>query len=206
MLSRLTALVGGGTALPFEVGEAQAHGLGSWQHFRGTLRSDQSPVSVWRLAAPSKTDARLEAGRHGAKRLRMTRHPGVLAFKDSVEVEEKGEAVLYLVTEAVTPLAEVLRGMAGADRDQYLCMGLSSVVAALSFLANDCVLVHGAVSMHAVMVTQTLDWKLGFFDLVSEHQFASQYDLPLTAASWLVPPQYKAGEVAKGDWQVGAGV
>ena len=55
-----------------------------------------------------------------------------------------------------------------------------------------------------VVVTQTLDWKLAHFDLVSEHQFASQYDLPLAAAAWLLPPQYKAGEVAKGDWQVGA--
>lgn len=53
-----------------------------------------------------------------------------------------------------------------------------------------------------VVVTQTLDWKLAHFDLVSEHQFASQYDLPLAAAAWLLPAQYKAGEVAKGDWQV----
>ena len=53
-----------------------------------------------------------------------------------------------------------------------------------------------------VVVTQTLDWKLAHFDLASEHQFASPYDLPLAAAAWLLPPQYKAGEVAKGDWQV----
>ncbi|PRW61211.1 putative inactive serine threonine- kinase scy1 isoform X1 [Chlorella sorokiniana] len=202
MFSRLTALAGlGGASLPFELGEQQPCHFGSWQHYRGTARADGAPVSVWRLAAPSKSDARLEAGRHGVKRLRMTRHPGVLGFKDSLEVEEKGEAVLYLVTEPVTPLAEVLRGMAGTDREQYLGMGLSSVVGALSFLANDCALIHGAVSMAAVVVTQTLDWKLAHFDLVSEHQFASQYDLPLAAAAWLLPAQYKAGEVAKGDWQ-----
>lgn len=113
MFSRLTALAGlGGASLPFELGEPQPCHFGSWQHYRGTARADGAPVSVWRLAAPSKSDARLEAGRHGVKRLRMTRHPGVLGFRDSVEVEEKGEAVLYLVTEPVTPLAEVLRGMA----------------------------------------------------------------------------------------------
>ena len=94
--------------------------------------------------------------------------------------------------------------MQGTDRQQYLCMGLGSVVAALSFLSNDCNLVHGALSMAAVAVTQTLDWKLHAFDVLSDHQFTSQYDLPLTAAAWLVPAQYKAGEVAKGDWQVGA--
>ena len=203
MFSRLTALVGGGSSLPFELGDQLPSSFASWQHYRGTSRADGSPVSVFRLAAASKSDARLEAGRHGVKRLRTLRHPAVLQFKDSVEVEEKGEAVLYLVTEAVTPLAEVLRGMRGADREQYLCMGLSSVVAALSFLANDCALIHGAVSMPAVVVTHTLDWKLHGFDLVSDHHFASQYDLPLTAAKWLVPQQYQPGEVAKGDWQVG---
>lgn len=113
MFSRLTALAGlGGAILPFELGEQQPCQFGSWQHYRGTARADGAPVSVWRLAAASKSDARLEAGRHGVKRLRMTRHPGVLGFKDSVEVEEKGEAVLYLITEPVTPLVEVLRGMA----------------------------------------------------------------------------------------------
>lgn len=204
MFSRLTAFVSG-TSLPFELGEEfpRGSGIGSWQHFRGTLRADGSAVSVFRLAAPSKTDARLEAGRHGVKRLRTLRHPNVLVFKESVEVEEKGETVLYLVTEAVTPLAEVLRGMRGTDREQYLCMGLSEVVAALSFLANDAALIHGAVSMGAVVVTQTLDWKLHGFDVLTDHQFPSAYDLPLSAAEWLVPAQYKPGEIAKRDWQVG---
>ncbi|KAL4423761.1 hypothetical protein ABPG75_001062 [Micractinium tetrahymenae] len=202
MFSRLTALVSG-TSLPFDLGEEfpRGSGFGSWQHFRGTLRADGSPVSVFRLATPGKGDARLEAGRHGVKRLRTLRHPNVLVFKDSLEVEERGEAVLYLVTEPVTPLSEVLAGMRGADREQYLCMGLSELVGALSFLANDAGLVHGAVSMGAVVVTQTLDWKLHGFDVLSEHQFASQYDLPLAAAEWLVPAQYKPGEVAKRDWQ-----
>ncbi|KAL4446317.1 hypothetical protein ABPG77_003124 [Micractinium sp. CCAP 211/92] len=202
MFSRLTALVSG-TSLPFDLGEefARSSGFGSWQHFRGTLRADGSAVSVFRLAAPGKGDARLEAGRHGVKRLRTLRHPNVLVFKDSLEVEERGETVLYLVTEQVTPLSEVLAGMRGTDREQYLCMGLSEVVSALSFLANDAGLVHGAVSMGAVAVTQSLDWKLHGFDVLSEHQFASQYDLPLTAADWLVPAQYKPGEVAKRDWQ-----
>ena len=196
--------MGGGTSLPFELGEQfpQAFSFGSWQHHRGTSRADGSSVSVFRLAAPGKSDARLDAGRNAVRRLRTLRHPNVLGFKESVEVEERGETVLYLVTEAVTPLGEVLAGMAGADRAQYLGMGLSAVVAALSFLANDAGLVHGGVCMAAVGVTQSLDWKLHGFDLLSDHNFSSQYDLPLCAAAWLLPPQYKSGEVAKNDWQV----
>lgn len=39
------------------------------------------------------------------------KHPNILTFKDSQEVEEKGETVIYLVTEAVTPLIDVLQSL-----------------------------------------------------------------------------------------------
>ena len=44
--------------------------------------------------------------------------------------------------------------------------------------------------MAAVVVTETLDWRLHGFDLVSEHS-GSAAELPLMAASWMVQPQYK---------------
>lgn len=46
------------------------------------------------------------------------RHPGVLVFKETLEVEEKGEQVVYLITEPVTPLAEFLEEaiLQGAER------------------------------------------------------------------------------------------
>ncbi len=61
--------------------------------------------------------------------------------------------------------------------------------------------IHGNVCMATVVVTEQLDWKLHGFDLLSEHQWAGG-ELPLMSASWMVPPQYKPGEVAKSDWQV----
>ena len=36
------------------------------------------------------------------------RHPNILAFKDTVEVEEKGLTTIYIVTEPVKPLTTVL--------------------------------------------------------------------------------------------------
>jgi SCY1-like protein 1 len=44
--------------------------------------------------------------------LLQLRHPNVLAFKFTVEVEEKGETIIYLVTESVRPLADVLGNLA----------------------------------------------------------------------------------------------
>ena len=38
----------------------------------------------------------------------QVRHPNILAFKETLELEEKGETVIYLVTEPVTPLAAIL--------------------------------------------------------------------------------------------------
>ena len=37
------------------------------------------------------------------------RHPNILSFKETLELEEKGMTVIYVVTEAVTPLADRLR-------------------------------------------------------------------------------------------------
>ena len=36
------------------------------------------------------------------------RHPNILSFKETLELEEKGMTVIYVVTEAVTPLADRL--------------------------------------------------------------------------------------------------
>lgn len=36
------------------------------------------------------------------------RHPNVLAFRDSIEVVEKGVTVIYLITEPVKPVKLVL--------------------------------------------------------------------------------------------------
>jgi SCY1-like protein 1 len=51
--------------------------------------------------------------------LLQLRHPNVLAFKDSLEVQEKGQTVLYLVTEAVRPLAMVLQELHLSGHHRY---------------------------------------------------------------------------------------
>lgn len=57
------------------------------------------------------------------------RHPNVLAFKDSIEVQEKGQHVVYLVTQAVRPLITVLKelNLAGQHRQaSSVCAGTHS--------------------------------------------------------------------------------
>ena len=49
-------------------------------------------------------------GCHSLIQLQL-RHPNVLSFKDTAELEERGETIIYIVTEPVTPLAEVLQSL-----------------------------------------------------------------------------------------------
>ena len=41
--------------------------------------------------------------------MHQVRHPNILALKDTLEVEDKGVTTLYIITEPVTPLADILK-------------------------------------------------------------------------------------------------
>ncbi|WIA22885.1 hypothetical protein OEZ86_009825 [Tetradesmus obliquus] len=202
MFAKLSALVGGGPALNFNVDPHQYDtAWGCWTHHSGTSKEDGSAVSVFKIAAADPNDVKLVAARNGVKRLKMLRHPNVLAFKDSLEVQEKGMTVLYLVTEAVRPLAMVMQelDLSGHHRDEYLATGMLHMTNAVSFINNSCNMIHGYLCMAAVVVTDSLDWKLHGFDLLSEHALTG--DFALKHASWMVASQYKPAELAKCEWQ-----
>ncbi|KAI5433363.1 hypothetical protein KIW84_020588 [Lathyrus oleraceus] len=61
--------------------------------------------------------------------------------------------------------------------------GLLQISKVVSFLNNDCKLVHGNVFLASVVATQTLDWKLHAFDVLSE--FDGSNESPSTQV-----PQY----------------
>ena len=60
-----------------------------------------------------------------------------------------------------------------------------------------CLQIHGNICMRAIVVTQSLDWRLHGFDLLSEHQPATGFEWPLMAATWMVGAQYKPAEVRR---------
>ena len=113
---------------------------------------------------------------------------------------------IYLVTEPVRPFEEMIGKLVfeGGDREKYVMMGLEQIVSAVSFLNNDCNLIHGNVCGMSVVITETLDWKLHAFDLTTEHALVGQMGAspPLLASTWLVGPQYKSGELGRSEWDV----
>ncbi|KAK9124756.1 hypothetical protein Sjap_014358 [Stephania japonica] len=189
MLKFLKGVVGGsGTGpkdLPYNIGDPYASAWGSWTHFRGTSKDDGSSVSIFSLTGSNAQDGHLAAGRNGVKRLRTVRHPNILSFLHSTEAEvfdgTSMKHTIYIVTEPVMPLSEKLKelGLEGSQRDEYYAWGLRQIAKAVSFLNNDCKLVHGNVCMASVVVTQTLDWKLHAFDVLSEFDGNSQASGPM---------------------------
>lgn len=59
------------------------------------------------------------------------RHPNLVAFKDTMEIEEKGSITVYLITEPVKPLQMVLEdiNLSGEHRSEELWLYLSSYTA-----------------------------------------------------------------------------
>ncbi|GLI62075.1 hypothetical protein VaNZ11_004633 [Volvox africanus] len=202
MFAKLTALVGGGYSFPYAIEEPYDSAWGQWTHFRGKSKDDNSPVSIFKISSANANDPILVCARNGVKRLKMLRHPNILAFKDSCETTEKGATVIMLVTEPVKPLKDVLKELEleGQHRDEYFAMGMLHATNAISFLNNDCKLIHGNICMTAVVVTSSLDWKLSGFDLLSEHSLPP--DHLLQNSSWMVDNKYKPAELARCEWEV----
>ncbi|CAL4960735.1 unnamed protein product [Urochloa decumbens] len=203
-------VAGSGSGLkdfPYTVGEPYASAWGSWTHHRGTSKDDGSPVSIFSLSGSNPQDRHLVAGRNGVKRLRTVRHPNILSFLHSTEAEvPDGPAMkhtIYIVTEPVMPLSEKVKelNLGGTQRDEYFAWGLHQISKAVSFLNNDCKLVHGNVCLASVVVTQTLDWKLHAFDVLSEFDASNEASgSPMLQFEWLVGTQYKPMELTKSDW------
>ncbi|XAR71858.1 hypothetical protein NMG60_11018297 [Bertholletia excelsa] len=192
--------------LPYNIGEPYSSAWGSWTHHRGTSKDDGSPVSIFSLSGSNANDGHLAAGRNGVKRLRTVRHPNILSFLHSTEVEafegSSAKVTIYIVTEPVMPLSEKIKelGLEGTQRDEYYAWGLYRIAKAVSFLNNDCKLVHGNVCLASVVVTQTLDWKLHAFDVLSEFDANEASMGPMLQYEWLIGSQYKPMELSKSDW------
>ncbi|XP_019052793.1 PREDICTED: probable inactive serine/threonine-protein kinase scy1 isoform X2 [Nelumbo nucifera] len=203
-------VAGSGTGikdLPYYIGEPYSTAWGSWTHYRGTSKDDGSLVSIFSLSGSNAQDGHLAAGRNGVRRLRTVRHPNILSFLRSTEAETFDGTVMkvtiYIVTEPVMPLSEKIKelGLEGTQRDEYYAWGLCQIAKAVSFLNNDCKLVHGNVCLSSVVVTQTLDWKLHSFDVLSEFDGKNEASTgPMLQYEWLIGSQYKPMELSKSDW------
>ncbi|XP_060590266.1 N-terminal kinase-like protein, partial [Ruditapes philippinarum] len=89
------------------------------------------------------------------------------------------DKVIYIATEPVTPLSTYIENNDAEQRKNQLSIswGLHKVTKGLSFLVNDCNLIHNNVCMSSIFVDQAGEWKLAGVD----------YMYPATGAE-SVPP------------------
>lgn len=200
----LSSLVGRATsAVPYVMDAQQRPGWGGWTLADAQPRDGSEPATAFRKRGNAEE---IRAARNGAKRLRTVRHPNVLRLIDSYDLENGDDGqgpVVYVVTERVRTLREVLQSMKDftvQQRNEYMAWGLKQITAAVSFLNNECKLVHGNVCMDAVVVTEKLEWKLHGFDLLSDAKGTNLPEWPLQDFAWMVQKQYKPAEFAKGNW------
>uniref|UniRef100_A0A4W4FSF2 N-terminal kinase-like protein n=1 Tax=Electrophorus electricus TaxID=8005 RepID=A0A4W4FSF2_ELEEL len=141
---------------------------GIWTLHRGKRKTTAEPVSVFLYEVSQGTEEQTQLAKAAFKRMKTLRHPNILSFVDGLETEKS----LYLVTEPVTPLATHLKAQAerGGSGDLEVSWGLHQIVKALSFLVNDCHLLHNNVGMWAIFVDRAGEWKLGGLDHVTSDQ------------------------------------
>jgi len=153
----------------------------AWTLHDGSKKADKDElkesVSLFRI---SKTlaPADLQLVQRSIQKLRTLKHPYVLKFVESAEMDDS----LALVTEPCVPLETWLQrqieenktqagGEAGAGaqdaelRLQELLWGFKCILLALSFLHTNCSLLHGNMGLHAIFVTPNGDWKLAALEL-----------------------------------------
>ncbi|XP_034545931.1 N-terminal kinase-like protein [Notolabrus celidotus] len=141
---------------------------GIWSLHRGKRKINGEPVSVFLYEVAQGTEQQTQLAKAAFKRMKTLRHPNILAYVDGLETEKS----LYLVTEQVTPLAVHLKAQAekGGSGDLEVSWGLHQIVKALSFLVNDCHLLHNNLGVWSVFVDRAGEWKLGALDHVAAEQ------------------------------------
>ncbi|KAM7389854.1 hypothetical protein PAMP_023804 [Pampus punctatissimus] len=141
---------------------------GIWTLHRGKRKTSGEPVSVFLYEVAQGTEQQTQLAKAAFKRMKTLRHPNILAYVDGLETEKS----LYLVTEQVTPLAVHLKAQAekGGSGELEVSWGLHQILKALSFLVNDCHLLHNNLGVWAVFVDRAGEWKLGALDHVAPEQ------------------------------------
>ena len=124
------------------------------------LQEDGSNCSIFTFdVAASKN--RLPMARNAVRKLRTTRHPGVIRFLDSVETE----SYIYIATERIVPLRWHVKRRSLSP--QTITWGLFNVAQTIKFINDDASSVHGALRVGSLYSSESGEWKVGGFEVLS---------------------------------------
>ena len=188
-----------GNGLPFETGpeHTQFAGTGAspWRMHSGKM-DKHGEVSIFLYDLKTKKSEReLAQVRNAAKKMRTMKHPYLLKCLDAGEnLDQKGGGIIWVVTEPVQPLVEVLDELQKTPGG--ICWGVYTVAAAIKFLNIDCNIVHGSVCVGSLFVDKGMDWKLGGFEMLESAAAADE--AYFTNAKETLSKFYQSPELGRG--------
>ncbi|QPH04912.1 hypothetical protein C2857_002301 [Epichloe festucae Fl1] len=153
---------------------------------------DGSNCSIFSFDITS-TKGRLPLARNALKKLRTIRHPGVIKVFDTVETE----TYIYIATERVVPLRWHVKRKSLAP--ETIKWGLHSIARTIKFINTDASSIHGNLKVGSVYTSESGEWKLGGFELLSS---VKDDESVIYTYGSLVPDsaRYAPPEIARGGW------
>ncbi|KAL1838230.1 hypothetical protein VTJ49DRAFT_2928 [Mycothermus thermophilus] len=154
------------------------------------LQEDGSNCSIFSFDITANRSA-LPLAKNALKKLRTLRHPGVIKVLDTVE----SDTYIYIATERVVPLRwHVKRKSLSPETAKW---GLYNIARTVKFINNEASSVHGSLKVASVYTTESGEWKLGGFEVLSN---VKEDDAVIYTYGSLVPDsgRYTPPELASG--------
>ncbi|KAG6004130.1 hypothetical protein E4U21_001401 [Claviceps maximensis] len=183
-----------GPPFPYNFGDKVDIDESVFTLYNGTKREDGSNCSIFAFDITT-TKGRLPLARNALKKLRTMRHPGVIKVFDTVETE----TYIYIATERVVPLRWHVKRKSLAP--ETIKWGLHSIAKTLRFINTDASSIHGNVKVGSVYTSESGEWKLGGFEVLSS---VKDDDSVIYTYGSLIPDsaRYAPPEIARGGWDV----
>ena len=195
-----SAAMGGSDAavFPFTLGSEliAPHPSPHWRIFSATHSSTSEPHTVFSFEKARFDSSSLALARNALQKIKTLRYPHILRYVDSSDTATH----LLIATEACSPFQhDFVRG--DRKKEFAMALGLYSVTKAVSWMNNDCKLVHGALCPASIFTLKSGEYRLFGLDLAYKHAdtvaaFNSSTLTPAQRAAFL-PSFYRSPEMAK---------
>lgn len=190
--SAVASAIAKSSSFPFTIGDRVDVDASIWTVNNATKKDDSSPCSVFTFDIAAQRSF-LPLAKNAARKLRTLRHPGVIKVLDVIE----NETHIYIATEKVTPLSWHIKRKSLSE--ETIKWGLYTVANTLKFINNDGSSVHGNVRVGSVYTSDSGEWKLAGFEVLSS---MNEDDAMIYTYGSLVPDsnRYAPPEVVNGGW------
>ncbi|KAL5043643.1 hypothetical protein BDW71DRAFT_187497 [Aspergillus fruticulosus] len=190
--SAVASAMAKGSSFPYSLGDRVDISESIWTLHNAVKREDGSACSVFTFEIASNK-SRLPLAKNAVRKSRTLRHPGVIKVLDTIETESS----IYIVTERVVPLSWYVKRRSLSEETSK--WGLYTVASTLKFINGDAASVHGAVRASSVYTSESGEWKLGGFEILSsmndDQAVIYTYGSLLPDTARYTPP-----EIVKGGW------